>query len=53
MFVLQFLMLELERPAIVHTITFGKYEKTHVCNLKRLQVYGGLSEEKLSLLLDR
>nr|KAG5711490.1 hypothetical protein BaRGS_025917 [Batillaria attramentaria] len=47
-----YLMLKLERPAIVDSITFGKYEKTHVCNLKKLKVYGGLSEDHMIEILD-
>ncbi|KAK7066618.1 Muskelin 1, intracellular mediator containing kelch motif [Halocaridina rubra] len=48
----QFLILKLERPAIVKTITFGKYEKTHVCNIKKFCVYGGLSDDNMVLLLE-
>uniref|UniRef100_A0A7N6ANV2 F5/8 type C domain-containing protein n=1 Tax=Anabas testudineus TaxID=64144 RepID=A0A7N6ANV2_ANATE len=47
----QFLILKLERPAIVQSITFGKYEKTHVCNLKKFKVFGGMSEENMTELL--
>jgi hypothetical protein len=36
----QYLMLKLDKPSVVTKITFGKYEKTHVCNLKRFKVYG-------------
>ncbi|CAB1345889.1 unnamed protein product, partial [Coregonus sp. 'balchen'] len=41
----------MERPAIVQSITFGKYEKTHVCNLKKFKVFGGMSEENMTELL--
>ncbi|GLD48036.1 muskelin, partial [Lates japonicus] len=47
----QFLILKMERPAIVQSITFGKYEKTHVCNLKKFKVFGGMSEENMTELL--
>uniref|UniRef100_A0A8C7HPE6 Muskelin 1, intracellular mediator containing kelch motifs n=1 Tax=Oncorhynchus kisutch TaxID=8019 RepID=A0A8C7HPE6_ONCKI len=47
----QYLMLKLERPSIVQSITFGKYEKTHVCNLKKFKVFGGMSEENMTELL--
>lgn len=50
---LQFLVLKLERPAVVQSITFGKYEKTHVCNLKKFKVFGGMSEENMTELLSR
>ncbi|XP_064795777.1 muskelin isoform X4 [Oncorhynchus masou masou] len=46
-----YLMLKMERPAIVQSITFGKYEKTHVCNLKKFKVFGGMSEENMTELL--
>lgn len=52
-FSFQFLILKLERPAIVQSITFGKYEKTHVCNLKKFKVFGGMSEENMTELLSR
>ena len=48
----QYLILKLEEPAIVTQISFGKYEKSHVCNIKKLQVWGGLTEDHLLLLLD-
>lgn len=50
---LQYLILKLERPAIVQSITFGKYEKTHVCNLKKFKVFGGMNEENMTDLLSR
>lgn len=52
-FLLQYLILKLERPAIVLSITYGKYEKTHVCNLKKFKVFGGMSEENMTELLSR
>lgn len=50
---MQYLILKLQQPAIVQTITFGKYEKTHVCNIKKFKVYGGLEEENMMELLER
>lgn len=44
-------MLKLERPAVVHSITFGKYHKIHVCNLKEFRVLGGPSPSRLTELL--
>lgn len=38
---------------MVQSITFGKYEKTHVCNLKKFKVFGGMSEENMTELLSR
>ncbi|KAJ9074574.1 hypothetical protein DSO57_1005025 [Entomophthora muscae] len=48
----QFLMLELEKLSIVQHITFGKYEKNHVCNLKELKVYGGVNTGDMEELLN-
>ncbi|XP_060569193.1 muskelin-like [Ruditapes philippinarum] len=49
----QFLLLKLEQAAIVDSITFGKYEKTHVCNLiKSLKCYGGLMNDHMIELLE-
>ena len=43
----QYVILKLEKPSIITRITFGKYEKTHSCNLKHFKVYGMiLSEEE-------
>ncbi|KAI4496372.1 hypothetical protein M0804_000182 [Polistes exclamans] len=47
----QFLTLKLQRPAIVKKITFGKYEKTHVCNIKKFKVHGGLEPDYMMELL--
>ena len=38
---------------MVWSVTFGKYEKMHVCNVKKFVVYGGLSEENMIELLER
>ncbi|KAK3101684.1 hypothetical protein FSP39_005447 [Pinctada imbricata] len=48
----QFITLKLERPAVVESISFGKYEKTHVCNLKKFKVLGGLSDGHMVELLE-
>ncbi|XP_039250977.2 muskelin-like [Styela clava] len=47
----QFLLLKLPRPAIVQTIMFGKFEKNHVCNIKKFKVLGGMEEDNLIELL--
>lgn len=49
----QYLVLKLQKPSIVKAITFGKYEKTHVCNIKRFKIFGGLDSENMMELLDR
>lgn len=43
----QFLLLRLERPALVRTVTFGKFFKTHVCNLKEFRVLAGSTADHL------
>ncbi|RWS30108.1 muskelin-like protein [Leptotrombidium deliense] len=48
----QFLILKLERAAIVKEIYFGKYEKTHVCNLKKFKISGGMTDNTMIELLD-
>ncbi|XP_059476925.1 muskelin [Neocloeon triangulifer] len=48
----QFLVLKLNRCSVIRSITFGKYEKTHVCNLKKFKVYGGMSENNMVELLE-
>ena len=45
-------MLRLARPAIVHAIKFGKYERAHQCNVRKLQVYAGMDLEKMHLVLE-
>ncbi|XP_014471613.1 PREDICTED: muskelin [Dinoponera quadriceps] len=48
----QYIILKLQRPSIIETITFGKYEKSHVCNMKKFKVFGGLDVENMTELLD-
>lgn len=48
----QFLVLKLIQPAILHSIKFGKYERIHQCNIRRLKIYGGMSMDKLHLLYE-
>ena len=33
------------------TITFGKYHKVHVCNLKEFKVFGGINTTNMTELL--
>ncbi|XP_050432921.1 muskelin isoform X5 [Adelges cooleyi] len=47
----QYLILKLQNTSVVKFIKFGKYERPHVCNLKRFKVFGGLEEDtKIELL---
>ncbi|KAJ3154115.1 Muskelin 1, intracellular mediator containing kelch motif [Geranomyces michiganensis] len=48
---LQHITIKLDRMSIVHTITFGKYHKVHVCNLKEFKVFGGLTPTNMIELL--
>ncbi|KAJ1789918.1 hypothetical protein LPJ62_002187 [Coemansia sp. RSA 2167] len=47
----QFITLRLERPALVRSIKFGKFYKTHVCNLKEFKVFGGMTQDNMVELL--
>jgi hypothetical protein len=47
----QFILLRLDEPAIVHTITFGKYMKSHATNIKEFKVFGGPSPRAMTQLL--
>lgn len=49
----QYLILKLQSPSVVKHITFGKYEKTHVCNIKKFKIFGGLEPENMMELLER
>jgi len=48
----QFITVKLDKPAIVTGITFGKFKKTHVCNIKKFKVFGGIDENTFIQLLD-
>lgn len=48
---LQYVMLKLDQVSIVQSITFGKYIKVHVCNLKEFKVFGGLTPNNMVELL--
>ncbi|XP_012567064.2 muskelin isoform X1 [Hydra vulgaris] len=41
----QYIILKLVQPSIVTAITFGKFEKTHVCNLRKFTITGGASPD--------
>ncbi|KAI3487215.1 hypothetical protein L1887_48925 [Cichorium endivia] len=36
----QYIILKLDKPSVVRSITFGKYHKPHPCNLRDFKVYG-------------
>lgn len=43
----QYLILKLNHPAIVRKIRFGKFEKNHVCNMKKFKILAGMNENSL------
>lgn len=43
----QYLTLKLDRPAVINAITFGKFHKMHVCNLKEFKIYGGMHPDRM------
>lgn len=47
----QYLILKLDKMAIVETILFGKYLKPHTTDLRKFNVYGGYEEDNMQLLL--
>ncbi|KAJ3045304.1 Muskelin 1, intracellular mediator containing kelch motif [Rhizophlyctis rosea] len=57
----QYITIKLDRMSVAReyriaimeseTITFGKYHKVHVCNLKEFKVYGGLTPDNMIELL--
>ncbi|KAJ2999772.1 Muskelin 1, intracellular mediator containing kelch motif [Globomyces sp. JEL0801] len=48
---MQFITIKLASVAIAQTITFGKYHKVHVCNLKEFKVFGGMDPDHMTELL--
>ncbi|KAI8141192.1 Muskelin N-terminus-domain-containing protein [Fennellomyces sp. T-0311] len=47
----QFVTLRLDKPAVACAITFGKFHRAHVCNLREFKVYGGMDTEDMVELL--
>ncbi|KAJ3217804.1 Muskelin 1, intracellular mediator containing kelch motif [Dinochytrium kinnereticum] len=48
---MQYITIKLDQVSVVHTITFGKYYKIHVCNMKEFKVFGGLNPNNMIELL--
>ncbi|RKP38744.1 Muskelin N-terminus-domain-containing protein [Dimargaris cristalligena] len=40
----QFLTLKLDRPCLLQSITFGKFSRKHICNLKEFKVLAAATE---------
>lgn len=49
---IQFLTLKLEQHAIVRSILFGKFDKSHPCNLRKFRIYGGMDPDHLHLMIE-
>ena len=49
----KYLLLKLDKPAILTLVTFGKYHKPHVCNLKEFKIYIGLTPDHMVEVLQR
>ncbi|KAI8047936.1 Muskelin N-terminus-domain-containing protein [Thamnidium elegans] len=41
----QYVTVKFDRPVVARSITFGKFHKGHVCNLKEFKVYGGMDPQ--------
>ncbi|KAI8979000.1 Muskelin N-terminus-domain-containing protein [Pilobolus umbonatus] len=48
----QYITIQFDSPVVARVITFGKFYKGHVCNLKEFKVFGGMdpAEEMTELL---
>ncbi|KZV66904.1 hypothetical protein PENSPDRAFT_74325 [Peniophora sp. CONT] len=47
----QWLLLRLDNPSIIHSITFGKYHKSHPCNMKEFKILIGMGENDMTEVL--
>ncbi|GAA5807665.1 hypothetical protein MFLAVUS_001036 [Mucor flavus] len=41
----QYVTIKFDNPVVARSITFGKFHKGHVCNLKEFKVYGGMDPQ--------
>lgn len=48
---MQFITVKLENVSVLKTITFGKYHKIHVCNLKEFKVFVGMDTKNMIQVL--
>ncbi|GAN02525.1 muskelin [Mucor ambiguus] len=49
----QYVTIKLEKPAVACEILFGKFHRSHVCNLKEFKIYGGLDPNDMKELLHK
>ncbi|KAI8078641.1 Muskelin N-terminus-domain-containing protein [Halteromyces radiatus] len=47
----QFICLRFSSPVVASKITFGKFHRAHVCNLKEFKIYGGFNHDNMMELL--
>ncbi|KAI0030784.1 Muskelin N-terminus-domain-containing protein [Vararia minispora EC-137] len=47
----QWLLLRLDKPAVIQSISFGKYHKPHPCNMKEFKIYAGLNANEMTEIL--
>ncbi|KAI8967128.1 Muskelin N-terminus-domain-containing protein [Mycotypha africana] len=49
----QYITIQLEEPTVVCEILFGKFHRSHVCNLKEFKIYGGMDPNDMRELLHK
>ncbi|KAG2204661.1 hypothetical protein INT47_011956 [Mucor saturninus] len=49
----QFITLKLDNPSVACDILFGKFHRSHVCNLKEFKIYGGMDPLEMNELLHK
>ncbi|KAI9475469.1 MAG: Muskelin N-terminus-domain-containing protein [Benjaminiella poitrasii] len=49
----QYITLKLDTPTVACEILFGKFHRSHVCNLKEFKIYGGLDPGDLKEILHK
>lgn len=47
----QWVLVKLEKPSIVKSVLFGKYHKTHPCNVRDFEIHIGMEPDKMTLAL--
>lgn len=49
----QYITLKLDNPTVACEILFGKFHRSHVCNLKEFKIYGGLEPDNMNEILHK
>ncbi|CAO3610091.1 unnamed protein product [Cunninghamella echinulata] len=47
----QYITLEFDKPVVASALLWGKFHRSHVCNVKEFKVYGGMDTNNMSELL--